>query len=314
MDPEGPTLVTICLSATGAYRKTLHSLDSIYNTLFPQICSASKVMLSLWTSRRSASKRIPRKFITPTVKKTSITLQDAHASDIGALARVHVAAFRDDRYVRLMYSECSHWEAIDAMLESQYSQADCMFQIALTGPKDCIAGWICCSLVGNPKAPTRSLLAHHELTTALTQVVNVLQADLTRKSGARENPAQYRQREQLWKIVSQNATDAQISAVADQRYLVVNTLVTDPSFSGRQIGSELLAWVTRYADREKLRIWAQVSPAATGTFQRAGFEEVAIMGLDLGDFCQGDRVDDKEAMDLCEFTFMSRDPGRRSSR
>lgn len=270
-------------------------------------------MLNICISKRSPSKRIPQKVITR-VKKPSVTLHDAHASDIGALARIHVAAFQKDRYVHLMYNECSHWKAINAMLESRHAQTDRIFQVALTGPKDRIAGWLCCSLVGHPKSPGGSLLAHHELTTALARVVDVLQDDLTRKSGDREDPAQHQRRKQLGGVVLQNATDAQVSAMGDQRYLVINTIVTDPNLAGQGVGSDLLAWLMRYADHEKLRIWAQVSPAAASTFERAGFEEVAIMGLDLENFRQGDRTDNGQALDLYEFRFMSREPGRRLSR
>jgi len=70
----------------------------------------------------------------------------------------------------------------------------------------------------------------------------------------------------------------------------------------------------RYADHENIAIWAQASTTAAGTFERAGFEEVAIMGLDLENFHRCDRADGEQALDLYEFTFMLREPGRRSSR
>jgi len=197
-------------------------------------------MFNLCLGRRSALKHIPQEVAPPLVKKFPVSLRDAYASDVGALARVHVAAFREDRYVRLMYNECSHWKAINAMLESRYAKTDYIFQVALTGEMDRIAGWICCGVVGDPEAPVRNGLAHHAWVTALAQVVGALQEYLTRTSGDREDRAQCQQRQDLWKVVSQNSTDAQISIMGDRKYLVINTLVTDPCFAGHGVGSELL--------------------------------------------------------------------------
>ncbi len=321
MDSDSSTLVTLYLNTTEAYRKTSESLSSIYNfsqkagwTLLIQVYRGSRAMLSLCLGRRVSPKDTPQGAATPTSRNFPVSVCDAHASDVGALARIHVAAFNMDRYVRLMYSECSHWKAISSMLESRYAQNSCIFQIAVIGKTNRIAGWICCSLIGDPKVPARNPLAHHEWATALAPVVIEQHDDLTRTSGDREDKVKRQRRRDLWEVVSKNSTDAQVTAMRDQRYLVLNTIVTDPRDAGRRVASELFAWAMRYADHQKLRIWAQVSPAAAGSFERAGFEEVAIMGLDLENFRRGDRAEGEHVLDLYEFEFMLREPGRRPNR
>ena len=58
------------------------------------------------------------------------------------------------------------------------------------------------------------------------------------------------------------------------KYLVINTIVTDPAFRGQGVGSELLRWATELADKEQISIWIQVPKAASVLFASTGLVEV----------------------------------------
>ena len=322
MEVKPATVVNLYSNTVIPYHQASVSLGSFYNysqqaslALLARAYQKVEAMIRLCLGRRLSNKRRPTSHTATTTEMNyPINLCDAHASDIGALSRVHVTAFSRDSFIRLMYDECSHWKAITTMLESLHVQTNCIFQIALAGNEKRMAGWICCTVVKTSTSTEDDPLAHHEWASALALVVNEMQDELTKTSGMGEDVDQRQQRHRLWEVASRNSTDAQISAMRDQKYLVLNTIVTDPAFTHRGIASELLGWAGRYADEGRLRTWAQVSPAAASIFTKAGYEEVAIMGIDLGNFCKGDRSDAGQDLDICEFKFMLREPQRQSKK
>lgn len=203
--------------------------------------------------------------------------------DIGALARIHLAAFRNDRLVRLMHSEANHWKAVEAMIEKRMSHDNGAFRIATTKTGDRIVGWLCWSLV-DPIMPAQDDLASREWTTAAICAVEDAEKRLTDTSGRPTDVAECERRRSIWKIIS-DASSAAFSTYPDtvtqMSYIVVNTLVTDFAFEARGVGFELLTWATKYADTKEIAIRAQVSPRAYGLFRKAGFEEVYSPVLDL---------------------------------
>ncbi len=209
--------------------------------------------------------------------------------DTGALARIHLAAFKDDRLVRLMYSGANHWKAVDAMIERQSSHVGYEMRLAMAKDVDRIAGWLCCSLM-DPNMPDQEDLASLEWTTAALRVVDDAEERLRKTSGKPDEAAERDRRRSLWKAISDASSEAFSSSpdlVRQTRYIVLNTVVTDPAFRGRGVGSELLRWATNYADSEEIAIRAQLSPIAYGLFRKAGFEEVHSLVLDLDGFYYG---------------------------
>ena len=116
-----------------------------------------------------------------------------------------------------------------------------------------------------------------EWTTAVAFVVDSFEEWQTHKSGRSENEQQCRRRRELFNLISRNLGEVQRKTMMDlgnTKYLVINTLVTDPTFRGQGVGSELLKWATELADKERISIWAQVPKGARRIFHRAGFAEV----------------------------------------
>lgn len=222
-------------------------------------------------------------------KNVQILIRTPVAGDTGALARIHLTAFKKDRLVRLMYSEANHWKAVDAMIERRSSQVDCEMKMAMAKTVDRIAGWLCCSLVDS-NIPGQDGLASLEWTTAALRVVDDAEERLRKSSGRPDEVAERDRRRSMWKAISDASSEAFSKSpyiVRETRYIVVNTVVTDIAFQGRGVGSELLSWATNYADNEGIAIRAQVSPLACGLFSKAGFEEVHSLVLDLDGFYYG---------------------------
>lgn len=112
----------------------------------------------------------------------------------------------------------------------------------------------------------------------------------------------------MWLFISDASREAQTEwlATGEKRYLIINTVVTDPALQDRGVGSELLSWATSYADDEEIPIWAQVSPVAYGIFKTAGFEEVYSLALDLDECYYGKKERGNLVWGFHEFKFMAR--------
>lgn len=72
----------------------------------------------------------------------TVNIHPAHKNDLIALARIHISALRCYKYIKVMYRAASHWNAINAMLESRYANTDYQIKIAVTGKSYCVAGWM----------------------------------------------------------------------------------------------------------------------------------------------------------------------------
>jgi GNAT superfamily N-acetyltransferase len=212
-------------------------------------------------------------------EKLALRIDTAAPRNIAALARIHVAAFEKDKCWQSMHRGPSYWAAMNGMLENHFVQSDYEIKIAMVekNGKNCNAGWLCCSIVGDPAAPPTHNFAYMEWTTAAAFVVDSFEEWQTQKSGRQENEQQCRRRRELFNIISRKFGEVQrktMLELGNTKYLVINTLVTDPPFRGQGVGSELLRWATELADKERISIWAQVPKGARGIFQRAGFAEV----------------------------------------
>lgn len=207
-------------------------------------------------------------------------------SDTVALARIHVAAFKKSRLLRLMYDEANHWKAVNTMVERRINHVDYGMKMALSESKDHILGWLYYNLV-NTNTPAKDNLASFEWITAALHVVENAEERLTKTSGRPEEAIERHRRQALWKAISRASAEAFSKSPATMRQgriIIINTIVTDVAFQKRGVGTALLSVATNYADNEKIAVWAQVSPVPYGLFVRAGFEEVHSFVMDLDDF------------------------------
>lgn len=249
--------------------------------------------------------KVPSTFMETEIK---ISLRTPVIKETACLARIHLAAFKHDRCIRLMYSDSSHWKAINAMIETRDSHIDYGMKVAITEGEGRIAGWLCCSIV-EPGMPDHESLAYLEWTIAASRVVEIAEERLTKTSGIAEDKFHRDRRRRLCSAISEASVDLKskrLNITSDTRYLIINTLVIDPPYQGRGVGSELLRWATDNADRDEVAIWAQVPAAALGVFETAGFEEVHNVILDLDEYYYGKEDGSKQTFGSYEFRYMLR--------
>ena len=240
--------------------------------------------------------------------KLPISLQTPTIKETGSLARVHLAAFKDDRCVKLTYSDSSHWKAVNAMIEARYNVADFGWKLAVTKHEGRVAGWICCSLVDQCGSAGEEL-AYLDWTTAAARFVDFSEARLTKTSGIPENRVHHDRRRKLSKVISEasfEATSQVLDTAGGEKHVIINTLVVDPTCKGRGVGSELLKWVTDYADKMGIASWGQIPTVASGIFEAAGFEEVHTLVLDLDDYYYGEQDRGKPMWGVYEIKYMFR--------
>lgn len=113
-------------------------------------------------------------------------------------------------------------------------------------------------------------MAHLEWNVATAIEVDEVQKVLNKISGDRDEGSVQRERPKL----QEKSELVQATAMGCSRYLVINTVVTEPQNKGHGVASELIGMVTDYADTEALSIIAQVPPSAAGAFQQASFREI----------------------------------------
>ena len=244
--------------------------------------------------------------------KPSIFVHTPIDNDTGALARIHLAAFKDDRCVRLMYSDANHWRAINTMIENRCSHTNYGMKIAMTEPGKRMVGWLSCCLV-EPTGSVSDDSACLEWTTAAAGVIDCAEECLTRSSGTPEDRVVRDRRREMCRVISKAYIEALSSSpniTTDTKYIVINTLVVDPSFRNQGVGSGLLGWVMQYADTEDIAVWAQVPAAACGVFKKAGFEESQNLVLDLDGFYHNQETKGKPVWGFYEFKYMVK-PQRR---
>ena len=235
-----------------------------------------------------------------------VSIRLGACKDIGALARIHLTAFRDDHCIRLLYSYFNHWKAIDTLIEKRYSSNIDGSKLAVAVNEGRFIGWLCCTFVDSGISVQQDANSI-DWVTAAASLVNHAEERLTKSSGMPEDMFQRDHRWKISKIISNASTEAMMQSLGhNTRFLIVNTLAVDPAWKSRGVGSELLKWVAEWADRQEITVWAQVSPAAHGIFQLAGFEEVHNLVLDLDKYYHNNDDRSKPHWGFYEYKYMVR--------
>jgi len=68
--------------------------------------------------------------------------------------------------------------------------------------------------------------------------------------------------------------------------MVLVAVPVHPAYQRRGIGSSLISWGTRIADREGAFCWVHSSDGGFGAFEKSGFEEVGRLSVDLDEFAE----------------------------
>ena len=204
-----------------------------------------------------------------------ISIQRAESKHLTSMARIHVAAFRNDDCVRSLYSDDVAWRAIDAMLGECLENRPYAFRVAMNEKQGRVVGWLCCSVVGDPGIPEWDGLARLAWTIAAAFKASDAQRQLTRSSGESEGSSRHAQRSNLRDGIVSRTKVAQSLAMGDDVYLVINNVVVDPKNDLGGPLTKLICDIMNSADRDGLSIFCHVPYFAVADFEWAGFQKIA---------------------------------------
>lgn len=82
-----------------------------------------------------------------------ISIQPAESKHLTSMARIQMAAFRNDDCVKSLYSDDVHWIVTNKMLGERLDNRPYAITVAMNEKLGRVVGWLCCSLVGHPGVP-----------------------------------------------------------------------------------------------------------------------------------------------------------------
>lgn len=208
----------------------------------------------------------------------NVTISEASESDINALATIHVAAFRSDNAVRLMYSDGEQEKAVAGMLASQMTDPTNLILKATSRVTKEILAWSGYTFVGKESSDLKKK--------AVPSIGNVKEG-LRGMGHLMGTQTIVDNSHKLAACLHENDARMEKEWMLNKRYYQINTLVTDPAHQGHEIATALIHAITASADRSHVPCWLKSSPAAYGVYVRAGFESVETLEADLSEFAQG---------------------------
>ena len=199
----------------------------------------------------------------------------AESRHLTSMARIHLAACPSDDLVQQLYGDEIHWNITNDMLEERLQNRPYMISVAINEKLNRVVGWVCCSVVGQPGAPTRDRDAQLSWTVEAAFKAAEAQRQLTRTSGESEPRHRHAHRMTFCEAIVSRTKVAQSLAMGDNVYLVINNVATDPRNTLGGVTSKLISSVTESADRDKLSLFAQVPSRDMEEFEWAGFQQIA---------------------------------------
>lgn len=204
-----------------------------------------------------------------------ISIQPAESKHLTPMARIHLAAFRNDDCVKFLCSDEIHWIIVNTMLGERLENRPYAISVAMNERLGRVVGWLCCSVVGYPGVSDWDGLAQLAWTVAAAFKAAEAQRKLSRTSGESEHNSRQAQRKMLREAIVSRTKVAQSLALGDDVYLVINNVATDPENDLGGVTPKLICSVTDSADKDGLSVFAQVPLFAVADFEWAGFQQIA---------------------------------------
>lgn len=195
------------------------------------------------------------------------SLRRATRADIPTLVAIFEAAFRTDRHTRVKALDGNPQALGNGMRDALLSWSDaptrCAVLVATEDASGTILGWACWSRHGCADTLTPAPARQH----ATAPVVEAPRlASLVTLEALTD-----RDRER-WQAHLMPA---------NTRCRILVTIAVSPPYQARGIGSALIRWGTRRADRDGVFCWVHASEAGTLAFERQGFAEIGRLTVDL---------------------------------
>ncbi|KAK6336237.1 hypothetical protein TWF696_001799 [Orbilia brochopaga] len=217
-----------------------------------------------------------------------ISLQEIVESDIPELVRVHSKAFKADQFSNFMlYGKPSgaHESLMERSINAWISDPT-VWLVKAVNEDGTIIGWACwlTKTVDNAEKQAPSVAKD-------TKERNVNGTAPPSETGVTTDappPSKPKTPDTPARVVGRQMRNDQVKweldSMAENKYLVLQGLVTSPEYQCQGVGSQLVKWGVDRADAEKLACWCHASPAGNQLYRKAGFQELGSSDYDLGEF------------------------------
>ncbi|KAF3909933.1 hypothetical protein ABW20_dc0101377 [Dactylellina cionopaga] len=228
-----------------------------------------------------------------------ISLQQIVKSDVAELVRVHTNAFKTDQFSNCMLSgkpPGAHENLMERTLDVWFSDPT-VWMVKAVNEDGAIVGWVCwlTKTVDNTKKQAPSVVANTKEgketsppseTGATTVSAEKIETPLSKPPPSQEatpatpdTPARV-----VGRQMRNDSMKWELDSMTEDKYLVLQALVTSPEYQGQGVGSQLVKWGVDRADAAKLACWCHASPAGNQLYLKAGFRELGSNEYDLEEF------------------------------
>ncbi|KAF3902508.1 hypothetical protein ABW21_db0204255 [Orbilia brochopaga] len=209
-----------------------------------------------------------------------VSIQQAVESDIPELVQVHSKAFKADQFSNFMLSgkpPGAHEDMMERSLKFWFSDPT-VWLVKAVNDDGAIVGWVCWLTKTVEKAERKEEKGTSETKTTTATTTDTA-ASKPPPQAVPDTPARV-----IGRQMRNDSMKWETDSMTENKYLILQGLVTDPDCQRRGIGSQLVKWGVDRADAEKLPCWCHASPAGNQLYRKAGFQEMGNDEYDLGDF------------------------------
>ena len=221
----------------------------------------------------------------------SFSIQPVTESDIPNLAKIAGNAFQTDRHTQMKglgKKPYNHEEGMRGALAHWLTRTrKCAVVKAVDDNTGENLGWVCWAFYGYEQKGTFSVVKNTD--------VDDGSANQSESVGRRAEPSLHTETED--KSSGQDSI-ARLEAMTDadmeqwqeklmpegSKCMIICSIVVDPTYHSRGVGSALIQWGTARADDDGVYCWVHASEAGHKAFAKQGFKEVGRLEVNLDDF------------------------------
>ena len=217
----------------------------------------------------------------------SLKLLPAEPADIPALARLHVAAGGVDVATRIMFPNDREFEkAIVDMLRGQVSCPGWLVMKAIDLRTGQLMGWAAWQQVHY--YPQIDATTQQEIE-ANVEEIGLQDAD---GAGSALEKAKLDLTPGLQAYLRSHSHGARSSWMGERKFMFLNSLMTEPRYQRKGVGTALVEWGNAMADADIVPSFLRGSPFAYKVYLRCGWKVVEKFDVDLREWAPGGKRDD----------------------
>ena len=234
------------------------------------------------------------------------TLLPAEPADIPALARLHVAAGGVDIATRLIFpTDTVFEETIRTMLQGQINSPEWLIMKAVDSESGDIMAWAAWKLCHYTGIDAKVKQQAEEASKAND-------GDEPDQAEKAPDKAEFHPPPGLGVYLRTHSREALDSWMGERRFILLNTLMTEPRYQGRGVGAALVRWGNARADADNVPSFLQGSAFAYKLYLKCGWKIVEQFDVDLREWTPSGKRDDM-GYGIYSYYYMVRLPEPQSS-